>query len=65
MNSDTLIQMALAHAEGEVGNVITGGVAPPTGATLWEQRDWQARDLSQHGIRVVTIAPGLFLTPLP
>ncbi|MFT8131103.1 SDR family oxidoreductase, partial [Salmonella enterica] len=23
-----------------------------------------ARDLAQHGIRVVTIAPGLFLTPL-
>jgi NAD(P)-dependent dehydrogenase (short-subunit alcohol dehydrogenase family) len=23
-----------------------------------------ARDLAQHGIRVMTIAPGLFLTPL-
>src|SRR5665811_500690 len=23
-----------------------------------------ARDLAQHGIRVVTIAPGLFLTPM-
>ncbi len=32
------------HAEGEVGDVIVGGVAPPPGATLWEQRTWIARD---------------------
>lgn len=44
MRSDILIQMVSAHAEGEVGNVITGGVAPPPGQTLWEQRDWLARD---------------------
>jgi proline racemase len=44
MHSDVLIQMVSAHAEGEVGNVITGGVAPPPGATLWAQRDWLAAD---------------------
>lgn len=44
MQSDTVIQMVSAHAEGEVGNVITGGVAPPPGETLWQQRDWLAQD---------------------
>ncbi|MDJ0825514.1 MAG: proline racemase family protein [Rhodobacter sp.] len=36
--------MVSAHAEGEVGNVITGGVAPPPGETLWQMRDWLAAD---------------------
>jgi len=37
MHSNTAIEMTCAHAEGEVGNVITGGVAPPPGDTIWEQ----------------------------
>ncbi len=44
MRSDTLIQIVSVHAEGEVGNVVTGGVAPPPGRTLWDQRDWLAAD---------------------
>jgi proline racemase len=32
------------HAEGEVGDVIIGGVEPPPGETLWEQAQWIARD---------------------
>jgi len=44
MKSDTIIQMVSAHAEGEVGNVITGGVAPPPGETLWQKRDWLHSD---------------------
>ena len=32
--------MVSCHAEGEVGNVIVGGVAPPTGDTLWDQSRW-------------------------
>lgn len=44
MRSDRVIHMVSVHAEGEVGNVITGGVAPPPGATLWEQRDFLHRD---------------------
>jgi proline racemase len=32
------------HAEGEVGDVIIGGVAPPPGETLWEQSRWIAED---------------------
>jgi proline racemase len=35
-----------AHAEGEVGDVIVGGVLPPPGATLWAQSRWIARDQS-------------------
>lgn len=36
--------MVSAHAEGEVGDVIVGGVAPPPGATLWEQSRFLAAD---------------------
>ena len=32
------------HAEGEVGDVIVGGVAPPPGATVWEQSRFIAND---------------------
>ena len=32
------------HAEGEVGDVIIGGIDPPPGDTLWEQAQWIARD---------------------
>ncbi len=37
MRSTRTIHVISAHAEGEVGDVIVGGVAPPPGATLWEQ----------------------------
>lgn len=36
--------MVSCHAEGEVGNVIVGGVSPPPGETLWQQASWIARD---------------------
>ena len=32
------------HAEGEVGDVIVGGVAPPPGRTVWEQSRFIASD---------------------
>ncbi len=44
MRSTRVIHVVSAHAEGEVGDVIVGGVAPPPGATLWEQRAWVAAD---------------------
>ncbi len=44
MRSSQTIHVVSAHAEGEVGDVIVGGVAPPPGKTLWEQRDFIARD---------------------
>lgn len=44
MRSSKTIHVISAHAEGEVGDVIVGGVAPPPGATLWDQSRWIARD---------------------
>lgn len=44
MRSSKTIHIISAHAEGEVGDVIVGGVAPPPGETLWEQSRWIARD---------------------
>lgn len=44
MRSTRTIQIVACHAEGEVGDVITGGVAPPPGETLWEQSRWIAED---------------------
>ncbi len=44
MRSAKAIQIVGCHAEGEVGDVIVGGVAPPPGETLWEQSRFIARD---------------------
>lgn len=44
MRTTKTIHVVSAHAEGEVGDVIVGGVAPPPGDTLWAQRAWIARD---------------------
>lgn len=44
MRSSQVIHTVSCHAEGEVGDVIVGGVAPPPGETLWEQSRWIAAD---------------------
>ena len=44
MQTTKTIHVISAHAEGEVGDVIVGGVAPPPGATIWEQSRHIARD---------------------
>jgi trans-L-3-hydroxyproline dehydratase len=44
MNTLKVIHIVGCHAEGEVGDVIVGGVAPPPGETLWEQRSFIATD---------------------
>jgi len=44
MRSTKTIHVVSCHAEGEVGDVIVGGVSPPPGDTLWEQRSWIAQD---------------------
>lgn len=46
MRSSRSINIIACHAEGEVGDVIVGGVAPPPGETLWEQSRFVARDQS-------------------
>jgi trans-L-3-hydroxyproline dehydratase len=38
------IHIMNCHAEGEVGDVIVGGVAPPPGDTIWEQSRFIASD---------------------
>src|SRR3990172_12307965 len=37
MRASRVIHVVSCHAEGEVGDVIVGGVAPPPGDTLWAQ----------------------------
>lgn len=44
MRSSKIVHVVSCHAEGEVGDVIVGGVAPPPGATVWEQSRWIAED---------------------
>jgi len=46
MRTSKIIHVVTCHAEGEVGDVIVGGVAPPPGETLWEQSRFIARDES-------------------
>ncbi|MFL5259854.1 MAG: trans-3-hydroxy-L-proline dehydratase [Hyphomicrobiales bacterium] len=44
MRTTRSIQIIGCHAEGEVGDVIIGGVAPPPGDTIWEQSRFIAAD---------------------
>ncbi len=44
MRSGRIVHVVGCHAEGEVGDVIVGGVAPPPGETLWDQSRFIARD---------------------
>lgn len=43
MRSTKAIHIVGCHAEGEVGDVIVGGVAPPPGDTLWAQSRFIAK----------------------
>jgi proline racemase len=38
------ITVAKVHAEGEIGHVITGGVLPPPGATMFDKKLWLERE---------------------
>lgn len=44
MRASKVIHVVSCHAEGEVGDVIVGGVPPPPGETLWQQSRWIAED---------------------
>jgi Proline racemase len=44
MQSKSAIKIVECHAEGEVGDVIVGGVAPPPGDTVWAQSRFIAKD---------------------
>ena len=44
MRANPVVHVVSCHAEGEVGDVIVGGVAPPPGDTVWDQSRWIAND---------------------
>ena len=44
MRSTKIVHMVSCHAEGEVGNVIVGGVVPPPGDSIWDQSRWIDND---------------------
>jgi len=44
MRSRKTLHVISCHAEGEVGDVIVGGVTPPPGETLWAQSRFIAQD---------------------
>ena len=44
MRSINTVHVVSCHAEGEVGDVIVGGVLPPPGETVWEQSRFIERD---------------------
>lgn len=48
------------HAEGEVGDVVVGGVAPPPGDTVWEQSRFIARDNSLRNFLLNEPRGGVF-----
>ncbi len=43
---ENAVEIVSCHAEGEVGDVITGGVEPPPGDSVWDQAQWIAQDQS-------------------
>lgn len=46
MRCNTVVHIVSCHAEGEVGDVIVGGILPPPGQSIWEQSRFIARDQS-------------------
>lgn len=60
MRSRRIIHTVSAHAEGEVGDVIVGGVAAPPGATLWEQRSWIEQDDALRNVMLNEPRGGVF-----
>ncbi len=43
---ESTVEIVGCHAEGEVGDVVIGGVEPPPGESIWEQALWIANDQS-------------------
>ncbi len=60
MRSTRTIHVVSCHAEGEVGDVIVGGVAPPPGNTLWEMRNWIAQDQTLRNFMLNEPRGGVF-----
>ncbi len=60
MQSSQVIHVVSCHAEGEVGDVIVGGVAPPPGETVWEQSRWIAKDQKLRNLLLNEPRGGVF-----
>ena len=60
MRARQVIHIVGAHAEGEVGDVIVGGVAPPPGETLWDQSRFVANDGRLRGFVLNEPRGGVF-----
>ena len=57
MRTNRLIQIVGCHCEGEVGDVIVGGVPAPPGATIWEQSRYIARDQKLRNLVLNLLVP--------
>jgi len=60
MRSSRIIEVISCHAEGEVGDVIIGGVSPPPGDTLWDQARFLAEDGRLRGFMLNEPRGGVF-----
>ena len=60
MRSNKIIHVISAHAEGEVGDVIVGGVSPPPGDSLWQQRTFIAQNQSLRNFLLNEPQDGVF-----
>ena len=60
MHTTKVVHVVSCHAEGEVGDVIVGGVTPPPGETLWEQSRWIARDQTLRNFMLNEPRGGVF-----
>ena len=60
LNLDGAIEIVGCHAEGEVGDVIVGGVEPPPGSTLWEQSRWIDQDQALRNLVLNEPRGGVF-----
>jgi proline racemase len=60
MRSSKVIHVVSCHAEGEVGDVIVGGVAPPPGDTLWAQSRWIDEDQTLRNFMLNEPRGGVF-----
>lgn len=60
MKTSKVIHVVSSHAAGEVGDVIVGGVAPPPGASIWEQSRFIASDQTLRNFMLNEPRGGVF-----
>ena len=60
MRSSKTVHVVSCHAEGEVGDVIVGGIDPPPGDTLWDQRTFIEKDETLRNLLLNEPRGGVF-----